>query len=185
MLAESALTLQIAIGLIFLMSAWGKARDLPTYLAGLSEYRLLSESLLRLAGMTVLAFEVLLAWAHLSGVRLQLFAPLSVALLTTFAIVVGIVLHRGRPVPCLCFGARSGENVTGVTLARVLVIAAAECALWVLVSNRDISLETVTPRNAAFCIAFAIVALGALSWMARIPEVLAASNEVWPQPQDR
>ena len=123
---EILLAVQIAIGLVFLLSAFGKLMNPRGFAAGVTEYRILSRSVAFIAGLMLIPLEIFIGLSHLSGWFMQLAIPLGLATLATFMIAVGINLKRGSILPCYCFGGGDGEVISVQTLLRLILLVAAE-----------------------------------------------------------
>jgi len=130
MVDETRLVSQLAIGVVFLLSASGKLWHPVGFARGVADYRILPESLAFVVGLLLIPVELFLAVSHLSGWLLAFAVPLGLAMLACFAIAVAVNLKRDRVLPCHCFGGAGGETVSGRTLARLLLLIA--CELFVL-----------------------------------------------------
>lgn len=113
------------IGLMFLASALGKLRDLPEFVAGALNYKLLPEQVVRALAPILPAVELAVAAALLTATSPGLAAAASLVLLTVFAGAVAINLRRGRRILCFCGGAGSREVIGPATLARIFILAGA------------------------------------------------------------
>jgi hypothetical protein len=131
MMDETRLVVQLAVGLVFLLSASGKLLRPAEFARGVADYQILPESLSFGVGLMLIPVEIFLASAHLSGWLLWAAVPLGLATLASFAIAVGVNLKRGRALPCHCFGGQGGETISGRTLARLLLLCAGELLLFV------------------------------------------------------
>jgi Methylamine utilisation protein MauE len=133
MVAKVSLIVQLAIGIVFLLSALAKAQDPRGFARGVVEYRILPSSLAYGVGLVLLPLEGFLFLSHLTGWLLGLAVPLGLLLLLAFALAVGVNLGRGRVLPCYCFGSRAqgGEMLSGRTLARLLLLLSGEAFLLV------------------------------------------------------
>jgi hypothetical protein len=123
---ETLLVVQIAIGLVFFLSATGKLLNPARFAAGVAEYRILPESLAFIVGLLVIPLEIFLGISHLSGWLLSFAVPIGLAMLASFMIAVATNLKRGRVLPCYCFGGGEGEMISGLTLVRLVLLFAAE-----------------------------------------------------------
>ena len=126
---KTRLVVQLAIGLVFLLSAPGKLLNPRGFARGVSEYQVLPESLGYRVGLFLIPLEVFLAVSHLSGWLLAFAVPLGLAMLASFATAVAVNLKRGRVLPCYCFGGHGGETISGHTLGRLLLLFASELLL--------------------------------------------------------
>ena len=121
-LQDAASALQVALGIVLLMSGIGKARDRHSLVAGALRYRVLAPDLVRPAAALLPFVEVGLAVALLIGVSHRPTAWLAAALFAAFSVAVGINLRRGRAIPCHCFGASEADRTGPLSLARLLIL---------------------------------------------------------------
>jgi len=129
MLDETRLVLQLAIGLVFLLSACGKLLNPHGFARGVMDYQVLPNSLAYGVGLVLIPVEVLLAVSHLSGWLLAFAVPLALAILASFAAAVAVNLRRRRVLPCYCFGDHGGETISRRSLIRLLLLVAGELLL--------------------------------------------------------
>lgn len=113
--------IQFALGMIFLAALIGKLRSPRRFLHAVTGYRLLPYWLTKAAAIAVVAAELFLAAAFLSGWLIGPAALLALPTLGAFSLAVGINLHRGRRVACGCFGNRS-EQISGQVLTRLIAL---------------------------------------------------------------
>ncbi len=126
MFDEVQLVVQLAVGLVFLLSASAKLTAPTSFARGVAAYDILPEALATVFGLLLIPIEVFVAVSHLTGWLLNLAAPLGLIVLAGFAVAVTINLRRGRALPCYCFGSQTGEKISGRTLARLLLLIAGE-----------------------------------------------------------
>ena len=123
-MGQIAWVCRIVVGLTFVVSGFGKLRDLPAFVEGAVGYHVLRDGpTRRLAPLLPLA-ELALALLLLAGVAPPWAAIGSCLLLVTFAAAVGLNLRRGRAIPCFCFGSSREEPIGLATLLRIGVAAA-------------------------------------------------------------
>ena len=130
MLDELRLIVQLAIGIVFLLSASSKVLHPATFARGVRAYKLLPDSLAFVVGLLLIPIEIILGISHLVGWLLSYMAPLALATLISFAIAVSVNLKRGRVLPCYCFGGQGGEQITKRTLARLGLLIAGELIVF-------------------------------------------------------
>ena len=123
------LVVQLAVGLVFLLSVAGKLMNPRDFARGVVEYQVLPDRLSYLAGLLLIPTEILLAAVHLSGLLSPFGALLGVAVLTCFTAGVALNLKRGRSLPCYCFGNSKRDVISGRTLARLLLLMVGEMLL--------------------------------------------------------
>lgn len=128
------------LALVFLASAWGKARH-PRWFAGaLREYRLLPEVALWPVALAVPALEAAAALGLLAAPLRPLAAALALVLLGVFSAALGLNLARGRrDIDCGCWGpaARPGA-LSGWLLARNAALAVLAAVLLMPPAGRDL-----------------------------------------------
>lgn len=122
---EMRLSFQFAVGLVFLLSSLSKLASPARFAQGVVEYQILPKRLAFILGLLLIPWELLLAISHLTGWFLAVASPAAVVTLLIFVIAVGINLRRGRTLSCHCFGG-GGEQISGSTLARLLLLIVAE-----------------------------------------------------------
>jgi len=107
-----------ALGLTFLLSAAGKARDLPAFRQAIADMRVLPAGWARPAAVATMAAEglVVIAMAAGSAVLPAGFA-LGAVLLAVFSAALVATLRRDAGVSCNCFGA-SERPVSWYDVAR-------------------------------------------------------------------
>jgi hypothetical protein len=124
------IAVQLAIGMVFLAAGLGKLRHPLRFAEGVANYEILPSRIAYAAGLALIPLEIYLGTAHLTGWQLSTAIPLALATLSTFAIAVGVNLHRGRALPCYCFGGAEGDVISGPALARLLLLMAGDLLLW-------------------------------------------------------
>lgn len=124
MVSKALLVVQLALGIVFLLSATAKARDPQSFARGVMDYEILPRSLAYCIGLVLPLLEAFLSASYLTGWRLDLTVPLGLVMLLSFVLAVGVNLGRGRVLPCYCFssGAHGGEMISGRTFARLLLL---------------------------------------------------------------
>lgn len=167
---ESTLILQLAIGIVFLLSGAPKIRRPANFANAVAAYAIVPPAWSAPVAIVVVICEVFIAIAHLSGAWLQPAIALSVAFLVLLVVAVLRVLRRGTAVRCACFGSPT-EVVSGRTLARVLLLLGAEVLLW-FSAQPPVSLAEVPFEQLAGAAMAAVLSLATLAW------VLAAGDFV-------
>jgi uncharacterized membrane protein YphA (DoxX/SURF4 family) len=118
-LVQVSLVLRLTLGLIFMISALTKLRDVSAFVQGVLEYGVLPRPLARLYGRLLPFAELGTALLLLSGVGLVVAISLAVLLLASFSIATVAVTVQGRDIDCHCFGsARRHSRVGWHTLGR-------------------------------------------------------------------
>jgi hypothetical protein len=165
---EVTIMLQLAIGIVFLLSSAPKVRRPMDFASAVTAYRVVPATWSVPVAVAVVACEAFIALTHLSGVLLWPAIALSVALLVMVVLALLRVLRRGTAVPCACFGA-ADEVVRGRTLARVLLLLGAEVVLW-FGARPPVLLSSLRLEQIVGGAAVAVLALVLCSWLLALPD---------------
>jgi Methylamine utilisation protein MauE len=133
LLTRVAHAFQLSLGLVFLLAVLPKVRAPRMFVRTVAEYRLAPRAVTPALARGLIAVEAFLALAFLSGVLVQLSAPLALVMLSAFAAAVGINLRRKRKIDCGCFGA-GGETISGRSLGRLAMLFLAAALVTVTTS---------------------------------------------------
>jgi hypothetical protein len=130
--SQVPLALELAVGLVFLLSVCTKAARPAQFFDALAEYGIEHALAAVPVGIALIVLEAMVAFTHLSGWMLHLGMAIALCLLGIFAAAVCFALASGRTVACLCFGPRSGETASAGTLTRVLLLLASEVLIAIV-----------------------------------------------------
>ncbi|GFE85026.1 hypothetical protein GCM10011487_70260 [Steroidobacter agaridevorans] len=183
MIPQIALAVQLAVGLIFLWSSLSKLAHPVSFVEGLSEYAISRTMLATPIAVGVILAEGFIALSHLTGGMLASGVFGGIVLLLSFASVLVVVLKRGKPVRCLCFGVTQQEPVSFQTFARVGLLLAAELLLQFLQRaglHWNTPLE-LTPSDLLAALLCAALAVLAASWVIVAPEILIRLSNAVPR----
>jgi hypothetical protein len=138
---------RVAIGLVFAISSFGKARDIARFQQAIGGFQLLSQRLSNLAALLLLGGEIAVVLFLLIGGPLLLpgFA-LALLLLLIFCAALASVLIRKLHTPCNCFGS-SNKPVTLVDIWRnlgFLLCTGGGCEALIWTRGTQGSLEGIT-----------------------------------------
>ncbi len=120
--AQAQLIVRLSLGLIFLLSASMKLRNIPAFVQGVLNYRVLPSPVAQLFGGVLPFVELGTGILLLSGRLLLVSASLALLLLISFAIALGINAARGRTISCHCFGSSASNHVGWHSLIRDLIL---------------------------------------------------------------
>jgi len=120
------LVIRLGLGIVFGLSAGTKLRDPSAFARGVSEYRFFSSAVPRGLALGLIPAEATFAFCHLTGLGLAAVAPACVAVLAVFTVAVVAQLSSGHRVPCMCFDPGARELISGVTVARLVLLIGAE-----------------------------------------------------------
>jgi hypothetical protein len=168
-LLEFTFTVQLALGVVFGISATAKLLDSAGFRKGLAAYEILPASMVSLASFSVIGLECALAIAHLTGFSLEVATRIGLGLLAIFFVAVAINLRRGRSLPCYCFGEK-GDTISGATLARLALLGAGE--LYLLSVHWPVHSWSVALPEFGYALFWAILGLTAGTWIFQLKELL-------------
>jgi Methylamine utilisation protein MauE len=114
-------SLQLATAAVFAFAALSKLRAPGRVARSIQEYKILPERAAPFAAVVLFLCELGIAALLFSGYGVRI--GLVLAVLTVLAFLVGVLvnLHRGRRIPCGCFGS-TDETLSRRTVARLLVL---------------------------------------------------------------
>lgn len=127
MIDEMRLIVQLAVGMVFVLSVSGKLMNPREFARGVAEYEILPSPVAYSFALLLIPLEGFLAASHLTGWLLEFAVPVGLLTFVSFATAVSINLRRGASLPCHCFG--SGETISGRTLARLILLVGGEVLL--------------------------------------------------------
>jgi hypothetical protein len=145
----------------------------------MEQYDVLPRSLIHAAAIVVIAAEMLIAIAHLSGWQLDLAVLTCLALLVLFVAIVLLVLKRGEVVECQCFGTGGADEIVSMrTVARLALLAVLELLLsyFVFVEGHRPTPSLLEPSELVTAVAFSGLILSITSWILAAPDIVAASK---------
>ena len=105
-----AVVLRIALGIIFIISAWPKLSDPPAFAQMVSNYRLIPEVLISPAALVLPWLEMLAGLALITGWGRRGAAVWIAFLLIVFMGALSINLARGVAVDCGCFSVTASRK---------------------------------------------------------------------------
>ncbi len=177
MQSRMELVVQLAVGLVFILSVTGKLMTPRDFARGVVEYRVLPDRLSYLVGLLLIPTEILLAATHLTGRLLSFGVLLGIVVLACFMVGVALNLKRGRLLPCYCFGKSKGDVISKRTLARLILLMAGELFLLAdiafLKANNPVNLDRVNDMSEfglAFLSAIFLLVFG--SWLLSAADVV-------------
>ena len=149
---DPAISTIIAAGvaLLFVAAALHKLSDWARFRAALAGYRIVPAWLAPMAASGLVALEVAAAVLLVLSSSRRAGAFLAAALLTTYAVAIGINLLRGRTsIDCGCLGARGRSPIGRWMVLRNLALAAATLAAALPTTERSLTaLDVVTIAGA-------------------------------------
>ncbi|HEX6082902.1 MAG TPA: MauE/DoxX family redox-associated membrane protein [Thermoanaerobaculia bacterium] len=102
---------QIALGIIFVVAAWPKIVDPPSFAHMIYNYRILPAGLINISALIMPWVELVIGLCLILGVWVKPARWLVTAMLVVFMIAISINLVRGNAIDCGCFDT-SAANLT-------------------------------------------------------------------------
>jgi hypothetical protein len=125
-MAYLLLTVQLIVGGVFVVSAFGKVRAQAAFVRSLADFGV-SVRFRALVGVVVTATEIAAVVLVLVPATAVPGLVLGAVLFLSFAVVVGMMVRRGRRPQCRCFGVESAP-LRGAHVMRNVVLAALAAA---------------------------------------------------------
>ena len=94
---------QLALGAIFVVAAWPKIADPPSFAHMIYNYRILPGALINFSALVMPWVELLCGLALIIGVWTRAARTIIALLLLTFMTAIAINLARGNAIDCGCF----------------------------------------------------------------------------------
>jgi uncharacterized membrane protein YphA (DoxX/SURF4 family) len=94
---------QIILGIIFVVAAWPKIVDPPSFAHMVYNYRLVPSGLVNFVAIVMPWIELLAGLALILGIWTRGARPIITAMLVMFIVAIAINLARGNAIDCGCF----------------------------------------------------------------------------------
>ena len=173
--AALQVAIRVAVALILLTAAWGKARRMDDFVAVVRNYRLIPERLVTPLATLLPVVEALAGGALLADPFDQQGALLAGILFLVFALAVGVNLARGRrSIDCGCDLGGRGQPLSWRLVARNLGLVA--LLAFTLVPARPIDLAAWVAAAAAAALAFCLYLALHQLWSVAAPRSVGASG---------
>jgi hypothetical protein len=135
---------QIALGVVFVLSAIPKIADPPAFAHLIYNYRLLPGGLINAMALVMPWVELFVGAALILGVWKREAATVVGILLLVFMVAIGVNLARGHAVDCGCFDVKSAGKSREELLAEMRWVLIRDVGLLLLVGQ--VLAATGTPR---------------------------------------
>jgi putative oxidoreductase len=94
---------QIALGAIFVVAAWPKIIDPPSFAHMIYNYRIVPGALINISALVMPWVELLAGLCLILGIWVRPARWLVTAMLVTFIVAIGVNLLRANAIDCGCF----------------------------------------------------------------------------------
>ena len=140
-----ALAARLILGAVFVYAAYDKLHDPRAFADAIDNYRLLPDSLVNLAAVTLPWVEIAVGTLLVVGVLAPGAALLGGSLLVVFTIALVAALARGLDIACGCFAVEGASSISWIdVLVRLVLLALSLVALvasqtvdWPIVLLKD------------------------------------------------
>lgn len=119
------IALRVAVAAVFVLAALPKLADPASFARDIDNYRMLPDVLVGPLAVALPVLELVVAAALLTGVHAAGAAVIAAGMLGAFAIGMAQAMARGIDLDCGCFGSAAEAQVSGLTIARNVVLIAA------------------------------------------------------------
>lgn len=172
--------IQLALGLVFLVSSTGKLRAWTEFARGVDDFHVVPHRLAVVGGWSIPPLELMVGAALVFDSWAVIAALTSVGLLISFSVVIAVNLRRHRVLPCYCFGTGKAELISDRSLARMSLILGG--ALVVIVGTAAGVAETSSSGDTFYVdqrlidgllrMALAVFVVVAGLWILAVPELV-------------
>jgi hypothetical protein len=163
------------VGVMFLLAGVSKMRDAQAFSDAMVQYEVVSEPAARRVAPLVVAAEVVVGVWMLSGLVPGAAGTVSLTLLAVFGYAMGVNLHRGRRIPCHCFGMSTRGLIGPASVARLGVLAVFSGAVTVVPGSVTMAGLVPAGVGAADAVALAV----SVAAMSTLVLLIAPVMETW------
>ena len=137
--AYELLFCQLAIGILFAMSAFGKIKNPRAFSAAIADFQILPSGWVKLASKLFLIGEItVIIFIVVGGSLLTVGFLLSIVLLVVFSVALIIVLIRKVKISCNCFGRKEQPISTYDVVRNISFAVCSGLGLILIQTNTDI-----------------------------------------------
>ena len=102
---------RIAIGVVFLVAAWGKVTDPASFAIQIKNFHMAPPGSENLLAMLFPWIEMVAGVSLVAGIKPRAGAAIVLAMMVFFTFAVGLAWARGLNIDCGCFGTLGGAQV--------------------------------------------------------------------------
>jgi uncharacterized membrane protein YphA (DoxX/SURF4 family) len=138
---------RIALGAVFVVAAWPKIADPPSFAHMMSNYKLLPAPVVNGFALFLPWLEMLTGLALLTGVFWRTGVKFAAALLVVFIVAIGMNLARDHAVQCGCFDVHAAQKSHGELIREMRWVVARDLGLLVLAGAVALFYKDTTRRR--------------------------------------
>ena len=138
---------QIALGAIFVVAAWPKIVDPPSFAHMIYNYRLLPAGLINITALVMPWVEILVGLALILGVWTRPARTIVALMLVMFIIAISINLLRDNAIDCGCFDVSAAGRSHEERIADMWFVIVRDTGMLLMIAQM-VWAERVRPRVA-------------------------------------
>lgn len=123
---------RLMIGVLFVWAGVPKLIYPEVLFNAVMDYGFFNAAVAQLAAWLLPALEIILGISLIIGVKIRGAFAMATLLLAGFAILHTVVFFQGIDVTCGCFGIAGAEKITGLTVARNLILTLVASIGWIV-----------------------------------------------------
>ena len=126
---------QIALGIIFVVAAWPKLLDPPSFAHMIYNYRILPSGLINLAALVMPWVEVIAGLCLILGVWVRPARWIVGTMLVVFMIAIAVNLARGNAIDCGCFDTSAANKTHEERIADMWFVILRDTGMLLMVAQ--------------------------------------------------
>ena len=126
---------QIVLGIIFLVAAWPKIVDPPSFAHLIYNYRILPAGLINITALTMPWLEILAGLALVLGIWVKPARWLIAAMLVVFILAIAFNLMRDNAIDCGCFDVSAAGKTHEERLRDMWLVILRDIGMLVMVAQ--------------------------------------------------
>ena len=140
---------QIALGIIFIVAAWPKIVDPPSFAHMVYNYRVLPASLINITALTMPWLEILVGLALILGIWVKPARWLVAAMLVVFIVAIAFNLMRDNAIDCGCFDVSAAGKTHEERLQDMWLVILRDIGMLLMVAQLAWAERTAKPLDPA------------------------------------
>jgi uncharacterized membrane protein YphA (DoxX/SURF4 family) len=126
---------QIALGIIFLVAAWPKIVDPPSFAHMIYNYRVLPAGLINITALTMPWLEILAGLCLILGIWIKPARWIIASMLVVFILAIAFNLMRDNAIDCGCFDVSAAGKTHEERLADMRLVILRDLGMLLMVAQ--------------------------------------------------
>ena len=126
---------QIALGIIFVVAAWPKLLDPPSFAHMIYNYRILPSGFINLAALVMPWVEILAGLCLILGVWVRPARWIIGTMLVVFMIAITVNLVRGNAIDCGCFNTADANKTYEQRIADMWLVIVRDTGMLLMIAQ--------------------------------------------------